>query len=168
MKRFLLSLVAFAFVATFTSAQAQRIGSLAEVEKGNADFLVVGMIGMIDNMRKDTPKYQALTTMLKNNLMVFNTKKGSVCVVLNFPRKNMDSPSMQQTYAMVFGYAFTQGLVKMKDDTQLLILGAPQPDGTVYDYFFPQSTILAMLNGSIAMPDFEKQVEIGTGSVEDE
>jgi hypothetical protein len=25
-----------------------------------------------------------------------------------------------------------------------------------------------MLNGSIAMPDFEKQVEIGTGSVEDE
>ena len=168
MKRFILCLVAFAFVATAVFSQAKRIGTMAEIEKGNADFLVVGMIGMIDNMRKDTPKYQALTTMLKNNLLVFNSKKGSVCVVLNFPRKNMDTASMQQTYAMVFGYAFTQGLVKMKDDTQLLILGAPQPDGTVYDYFFPQSTILAMLNGSIAMPDFEKQVEIGTGSIEDE
>ena len=54
---------------------------------------------MIDNMQKDTPKYSRRSpTMLKNNLMVFNTKKGNVSWCLISPAKNMDIPHAQ-TYA---------------------------------------------------------------------
>ena len=49
MKRFILCLVAFAFVATFASAQSQRLGSLAEIEKGKADIFVTSIVGMSDN-----------------------------------------------------------------------------------------------------------------------
>ena len=92
MKRFLLSLVAFAFVATFASAQSQRLGSLAEIEKGKADLFVTSIVGMSDNKGRDTPLYEQFDGMLKNNVMVFTTKKGNVLVILGFQRKGTGDP----------------------------------------------------------------------------
>ena len=92
MKRLTLCLIAFAFVATFATAQSQRLGSLAEIEKSAPTSSSRSIVGMIDNMRKDTPLYKAHSSMLKNNMMVFNTKKDNVLVILGFKRKRHGHP----------------------------------------------------------------------------
>jgi len=164
MKRFILCLVAFAFVATFVSAQSQRIGSLAEVEKANADFFVMSIVGMTDNKQRDTPLYEQYAGMLKSNVMAIYNKKGNVLVILGFPRKATDNPTMLQTYYNMFGYGFTKGLEKAKDDTKFIIIAAQQPDGSYYDYFFPKSSIDALLAGSLQVTDFAQQAYVATGS----
>jgi hypothetical protein len=164
MKRFILCLIAFAFVATFASAQAQRIGSLAEVEKANADFFVTSIVGMTDNKQKDTPLYEQYAGMLKSSVMVFTTKKDSVLVILGFARKATDNPTVFLTYCNMFGYAFTRGLEKVKDDTKFIIIAAQQPNGTSYDYFFPKASFDALLAGSIQVTDFEQEAYVATGS----
>jgi len=164
MKRFLLSLVAFAFVATFASAQSQRLGSLAEIEKGKADLFVTSIVGMSDNKGRDTPLYEQFDGMLKNNVMVFTSKKGNVLVILGFQRKGTGTLEMQATYYNMFGYGFTRGLDKMKDDTKFIIIAAQQPDESYYDYFIPMASLKALVAGSIQMADFEKEAYVATGS----
>jgi len=164
MKRFLLCLVAFAFVATFASAQSQRLGSLAEIEKGKAPIFVTSIVGMSDNKGRDTPLYEQFDGMLKNNVMVFTTKKGNVLVILGFQRKDTGTTEMQAIYYNMFGYGFTRGLDKMKDDTKFIIVVAQQPDGSIYDYFFPMPALKALISGSLQMADFEKEAYVATGS----
>ena len=164
MKRLTLCLVAFAFVATFASAQSQRLGSLAEIEKGKADIFVTSIVGMSDNKGRDTPLYEQFDGMLKNNVMVFNTKKDNVLVILGFQRKDTGTPKMQAVYYNMFGYGFTRGLDKMKDDTKFIIIAAEQPDGILYDYFFPTDSLKALISGSIQMADYEQQAYVATGS----
>jgi len=164
MKRFILCLVAFAFVATFASAQSQRIGSLAEIEKGKADIFVTSIIGMSDNKGRDTPLYEQFDGMLKNNVMVFTTKKGNVLVILGFQRKDSGDVNTQAVYYNMFGYGFTRGLDKMKGDTKFIIIAAQQPDDTYYDYFIPMASLNALVSGSIQMADFEKEAYVATGS----
>jgi|GEM_PF-5908585 len=164
MKRFILCLVAFAFVATFASAQSQRIGSLAEIEKGKADIFVTSIIGMSDNKGRDTPLYEQFDGMLKNNVMVFTTKKGNVLVILGFQRKDSGDVNTQAVYYNMFGYGFTRGLEKMKGDTKFIIIAAQQPDDTYYDYFIPMASLNALVSGSIQMADFEKEAYVATGS----
>ena len=164
MKRFLLSLVAFALVATFASAQSQRLGSLAEIEKGKADLFVTSIVGMSDNKGRDTPLYEQFDGMLKNNVMVFSTKKGNVLVILGFQRKDSGDLNTQAVYYNMFGYGFTRGLDKMKDDTKFIIIAAQQPDESYYDYFIPMASLKALVSGSIQMADFEKEAYIATGS----
>jgi hypothetical protein len=164
MKRLALCLVAFAFVASFASAQSQRLGSLAEIEKSVADIFVTVNVGMIDNMRKDTQLYKAYSSMLKSSVMVFYTKKDNVLVILGVKRRATDDPKILQTYYTVFGYAFTRGLEKVKDDTKYIIVVAEQPDGSVYDYFFPTDSLTALIAGSIQMADYEQLAYVATGS----
>lgn len=168
MKRFILCLAVFAFIATFASAQSHRIGSLAEVEKANADFFAASIVGMTDNKQRNTPLYAQFATMLKGNVMAIYNKKGNVLVILGFPRKATDNPALLQTYYNMFGYGFTQGLEKAKGDTKLIIIAAQQPDGSYYDYFFPKSSIDALLAGSLQVTDFEQQAYVATGSAMDD
>jgi len=76
MKRFLLCLVAFAFVATFASAQSQRLGSLAEIEKARLQFSSRPSSGMSDNKGRDTPLFEQFDGMLKTSVMAFKQQEG--------------------------------------------------------------------------------------------
>jgi hypothetical protein len=166
MKRFILCLVAFTFITTFTYAQAQRIGSLAEIEKGNADLFVANSLDMAaaSVMTPASPLYEQYASMLKNNVIAAYTTKGNVLVVLLFPREATDDPKMLQAYYTVFGYGFSEGLLKAKDDTEFIIVNAQQSDGSIYGYFFPTASIKALLSGSIQMADFEQQAYVTTGA----
>ena len=164
MKRFLLCLVAFAFIATFASAQSQRLGSLAEIEMGKADIFVTSIVGMSDNKNRDTPLYEQFDGMLKTHVMLFNTNKDNILVILDLPRKNTGDVKTQAMYYNIFGYAFTKGLERAHDDTNYIIVVATQPDGSIYDYFFPIASLTALVSGSIQMADFEKEAYVATGS----
>ena len=119
---------------------------------------------MSDNKNRDTPLYEQFDGMLKTHVMLFNTKKDNILVILDFPRKNTGTPQMQAIYYNMFGYGFTRGLDKMKDDTKYIIIVAQQPDGSIYDYFIPIATLNTLVSGSIQMADFEKEAYVATGS----
>ena len=164
MKRFLLCLVEFALVLTFASAQSQRLGSLAEIEMGKADIFVTSIVGMTDNKNRDTPLYEQFDGMLKTHVMLFNTNKDNILVILDLPRKNTGDVKTQAMYYNIFGYAFTKGLERAHDDTNYIIVVATQPDGSIYDYFFPIASLTALVSGLIQMADFEKEAYVATGS----
>ena len=50
---------------------------------------------MSDNKGRDTPLYEQFDGMLKNDVMVFNTKKGNVLVILGFQRKDTGDVNTQ-------------------------------------------------------------------------
>lgn len=164
MKRFVLCFLALVLALSFASAQSQRLGSLAEIEKGKAALFVTSIVGMTDNKGRDTQLYEQFDALLKNNVMVFNTKQGNVLVILGFQRKDTGTMEMQATYYNMFGYSFTRGLDKMKDDTKFIIIAAQQPDGSYYDYFIPMASLKALVSNTITMADFEKDAYIATGS----
>jgi hypothetical protein len=76
---------------------------------------------------------------------------------------NLVSGNLGAVFNM-FGYGFTRGLDKMKDDTKFIIIAAQQPDESYYDYFIPMASLKALVSGSIQMADFEKEAYVATGS----
>jgi hypothetical protein len=168
MKRFILCLVAFVFVATFASAQSQRLGSLAEVEKDNAIPLGTAIVSMIDNMRKDSDLYEQYKVTFEDSLMVFTDKQGNVVVFLGFPRKGMGDPSMREEYDNAFAYCLSQGFDQMKDSTTSLVVSTQQPDGSLVNYVFPKAALDGLAGGTIQIPDFEEQVEVECGPTLDD
>jgi len=88
MKHFLLSLVAFAFVATFASASPSGWAPSPRSRRARPISLSRPIIGMSDNKGRDTPLYEQFDGMLKSSVMVFSTKKGNVLVILGFQRKD--------------------------------------------------------------------------------
>jgi hypothetical protein len=96
--------------------------------------------------------------------MVFTTKRGNVLVILGFQRKDTGDVNTQAVYYNMFGYGFTRGLDKMKDDTKFIIIAAQQPDKSYYDYFIPMASLKAFISGSIQMADFEEEAYVATGS----
>jgi hypothetical protein len=96
--------------------------------------------------------------------MVFSTEKGNVLVILGFQRKGTGTLEMQATYYNMFGYGFTRGLDKIKDDTKFIIIAAQQPDESYLDYFIPMASLKGLVSGSIQMADFEKEAYVATGS----
>lgn len=168
MKRFILCLVAFAFTLSLASAQSQRIGSLAEVEKDNAIPLGTAIVSMIGNMCKDSDLYEQFKGSLEDNLLVFANKQGNVVVFLGFPRKGMDDPSMREDYDNAFAYCLSQGFEKMRDSTTSLIVSTQQPDGSLVNYVFPKAALDGLAGGIIQIYDFEEQVEVECGPTLDD